>query len=83
MVNFLVNTNITLKATYDCYQSIINSIKDKNFNKFKLIVEHQDKNISDKMKKTLKLYRENPFKYDVNNGIIMTFHLDTYISLIK
>lgn len=76
MVNFLVNTNITLKATYDCYQGIINSIKDKDFNKFKLIVEYPDKNISDKMKKALKLYRENikyienSFKYDINNGII-------------
>ena len=76
MVNFLVNTNITLKATYDCYQGIINSIKDKDFNKFKSIVEHQDKNISDKMKKALKLYRENikyienSFNYNINNGII-------------
>ena len=76
MVNFMINTDKTLKATYECYQGIINSIKEKDFNKFKNIIEHQDKNLSPKMKQALKLYRENikyienSFKYDINNGII-------------
>ena len=76
MVNFMINTNQELKATYECYQGIINSIKDKNFNKFKNIIYHQDKNISSKMNQALNLYRENikyienSFKYDINNGII-------------
>lgn len=76
MVSFMVNTDNTLKATYECYQGIINSIKEKDFNKFKNIVEHQDKNLSYKMKQALNLYNdnlkyiENSFKYDINNGII-------------
>lgn len=76
IVTFLINTDKTLKATYECYQGIINSIKYKDFNKFKLIIEHPSNYISEKMKQTLKLYRENKkyiensFKYDINNGII-------------
>ena len=76
IVQFLVNTNKTLKATYQCYQGIINSIKENDFNKFKNIVLHKNKSISDKMKQALKLYNENinyienSFIYDINNGII-------------
>ena len=76
IVNYLINTNKELKETYDCYQGIINSIKEKDFNKFKAIINHPSKNISDKMEQALKLYRqyekyiENSFKYDINNGII-------------
>ena len=76
IVTFLINTDKTLKATYECYQGIINSINNKDFIKFKNIINNPNKNISDKMKKALKLYRENikyienSFKYDINNGII-------------
>jgi len=76
IIQFLINTDSKLKATYECYQGIINSLKEKDFNKFKLIIEHENNNISDKMKKALKLYRENieyienSFKYEINNGII-------------
>lgn len=76
IVTYLVNTDPVLKATYECYQGIINSIKDKNFDKFRSIINHPNNNISDKMKQALKLYRkyevllENSFKYDINNGII-------------
>ena len=76
IVQYLINTNKVFKATYECYQGIINSIKDKDFYKFKLIVEHPSNFISDKMKQALKLYKENlkyienSFKYDINNGIV-------------
>lgn len=76
IVQYLINTNSELKATYECYQGLINSIKDKDFKKFKSIVLYSNKNISDKMKQALKLYNnnlkyiENSFKYDINNGII-------------
>ena len=76
IVQYLINTNDVLKATYECYQGIINSLKNKDFNKFKSIVLHKNKNISDKMNQALKLYNdnlkyiENSFKYDINNGII-------------
>ena len=76
IVKFLIHTDKTLKATYECYQGFINSLKENNFNKFKSITFNQNKNISIKMKQSLKLYRENikyienSFKYDINNGII-------------
>ena len=76
IVQFLINTDLTLKVTYECYQGIINSLKDKDFIKFKAIVEHPNNNVSDKMKKALKLYKENlkyienTFNYNINNGII-------------
>ena len=72
----MINTNQTLKATYECYQGLINSLKEKNFEKFKSITLNQNKNLSLKMKQALKLYKknikyiENSFKYDINNGII-------------
>ena len=76
IVSYLINTDITLKATYECYQGLINSIKDKDFNKFKNIIFHKNNNISSKMNKVIKLYKdniqyiENSFKYDINNGVI-------------
>lgn len=76
IVKFLINTDKTLKATYECYQGLINSLKENNFNKFKSITFNQNENISEKMKKALTLYKknikyiENSFKYDINNGII-------------
>ena len=76
MVNYMINTNQTLRADYNCYQGIINSLKEKNFIKFKNIIEHPSKDLSIKMKNALKLYRENikyienTFNYNINNGII-------------
>src|SRR5574344_2641670 len=76
IVQYLINTNLTLKATDECYQGLINSLKDKDFNKFKAITFNQNKNLSPKMRHVLKLYKENinyienSFKYDINNGII-------------
>ena len=76
MVNYMINTNQTLKADYNCYQGIINSLKEKDFQKFKKIIEHPTKDLSRKMKNAIKLYRENikyienTFNYNINNGII-------------
>lgn len=76
IVQYLINTDLTLKATYECYQGLINSLKQNNFNKFKQITFNKNNNISLKMKQTLDLYRknikyiENSFKYDINNGIV-------------
>lgn len=76
IVSYLINTNKELKATYECYQGIINSIRNKDFTKFKNIIEHTNNDVSHKMKQSLKLYNqnikyiENSFKYDINNGII-------------
>ena len=87
IVNFIINTDKTLKVTYETYQGLINSIKNKDFNKFKSIIHHPNNNISDKMKQALKLYRnnekyiENSFKYDINNGRIEG--TNNYIKCIK
>lgn len=87
IVNFIINTDKTLKVTYETYQGLINSIKNKDFNKFKSIIHHPNSNISDKMKQALKLYRnnekyiENSFKYDINNGRIEG--TNNYIKCIK
>ncbi len=76
IVQYLIHTDSTLKATYECYQGLINSLNERDFNKFKAIVFHPNKNLSPKMKLVLKLYREhiqyieNSFQYDINNGII-------------
>ena len=74
IVTYLINTDKTLKATYECYQGIINSIKNKDIKTFKNIIYNNNKNISPRMKQALKLYKdnikyiENSFKYDINNG---------------
>ncbi len=76
IVTYLVNTDEILKASYETYQGIINSIKNKDIKKFKLIINHPNQKISPKMKQALLLYKENiryienSFKYDINNGII-------------
>ncbi len=56
------------------FKGIISSIKDRDFIKFKNIINHPNKNLSYKILQVLKLYREkinyieNSFKYDINNG---------------
>ena len=76
IVTYLINTDKTLKANYECYQGIINSIRNKDFSTFKNIIYNHHNNISPKMIKVFRLYKENikyienSFKYDINNGII-------------
>ncbi len=76
IVQYLINTDRTLKSTYECYQGIINSLKEKDFEKFKAIVTNKNIYISEKMLQVLKLYKENikyienSFYYSINNGII-------------
>ena len=76
IVTYLINTDKILKATYECYQGIINSLKERDFNKFKKIIKNKNNNVSDKMKRALELYNENikyienSFKYEINNGVI-------------
>lgn len=76
IVTYLIHTDNTLKATYECYQALIHSIHNKDFQTFQKIIHHPTKDISDKMKQALKLYRqheqyiENSFQYDINNGLI-------------
>ena len=76
IVQYLINTNDTLKHTYNLYQGIMRAIRNKDIKLFSKIIESKHSNISDYMKTTLKTY--NKFKkyiihsltYSFNNGLI-------------
>lgn len=76
IVQYLINTNSILKETYNIYQGIIKSIRNKDINLFIKIIEAKHNNISEYMMNTLKTYRKfktfiiNSLKYDYNNGLI-------------
>lgn len=76
IVQYLINTNKILKETYNVYQGIIKSIRNRDINLFTKIIEAKHNNISDYMITTLKTYNKfkpfilNSFKYDYNNGLI-------------
>lgn len=76
IVQYLINTNPTLKETYNIYQGIIKSLRNKDSNLFIKIITSKHHNISDYMKQTLKTYIKfkdyiiNSLKYDYNNGLI-------------
>jgi len=76
IVEYLIDTDKEFKATYECYQKIIISIKNRNFDEFKNTIYQENKDVSEKMIKAMNLYKnnikyiENSFKYDINNGII-------------
>ena len=76
IVQYLINTNKILKETYNVYQGIIKSIRNKDSNLFIKIIEAKHNNISEYMKNTLKTYKKfktfiiNSLKYDYNNGLI-------------
>jgi len=76
IVQYLINTNKVLKETYNVYQGIIKSIRNKDLNFFIKIIESKHNNISKYMKITLKTYKRfkpfiiNSLKYNYNNEII-------------
>lgn len=76
IVQYLINTNKTLKETYNIYQGIIKSIRNKDSNLFIKIIDSKHNNISEYMKNTLKTYKRfksfiiNSLKYNYNNGLI-------------
>ena len=76
IVSYIINTNIELKATYNIYQGILRSIRNKDENMFCNIISSKHENISDYMKTTLKSLNKfsyhiiMSFKYNLNNGVI-------------
>lgn len=76
IVQYLINTNKILKQTYNIYQGIIKSIRNKDIELFIKIISSKHNNISDYMKTTLKTYNEfrpfiiNSLKFEYNNGLI-------------
>lgn len=76
VVNYIVNTNMELKNTYDVYQNLLSSIKNKDYNSFICILNNHTDNISSYMKtsiKTLDEYKDkikNTFNNNYHNGYI-------------
>lgn len=77
IVTYLINQNPTINATYNYYQAILKSIKNKDKSKFKNIIHHLPKNeVSSYASKTnrtfLKMeeYLMNSFDYELSNGIV-------------
>jgi len=76
IVSYIINTNKELKATYNVYQGILRSIRNKDEKLFCNIVSSKHINISEYMKTTLKSLNKfsyhiiMSFKYNLNNGII-------------
>ena len=76
VVNYIINTNEELKQTYLVYQSLLSSIKNKDFNAFTYILNNYNNNISDYMKTSIKTLNEfkdkiyNTFNTNYHNGYI-------------
>ena len=78
IVTYLINSDKTLYTEYQIYQGLDKAINNRDKNLFYKIIENNlnNKNISKKMKKALKTYKErkqyikNSFDYEYSNGIV-------------
>lgn len=75
IVSYLINSNITLKATYNYYQGLLKAFKNRDKEKFLSIIHNSSTLISDYAKKAnktlleMKKYIINSFDYNLSNGI--------------
>lgn len=75
IVNYIINTNKTLNATYNYYQGLLKSLKISDKEKFLSIIHNPSSLISDYAKKANKTlvqmekYIINAFDYDLSNRI--------------
>ena len=76
IINYLLDLDPELKASYQLYHYIRCLVKTKNFTQLNKLLYGDHPDISDYMKTSLKTLRkyidyvENTLKYDYNNGII-------------
>ena len=77
IVQYLINTDETLKYTYNLYQGIIKSIAKRDKNKFLNIIHNVDnKKLNKYSKKAIKTFLNfenyiiNSFDYELSNGIV-------------
>lgn len=76
IVQYLINTNQTLKSLYNTYQGILHALEEKDVNKFWNIITHIKKDISKKLNttintfKSMKNYINNAFTQPYSNGIV-------------
>ena len=75
IVDYLINTDKTLNATYNYYQGLLKSLKSRDKKKFLSIIHNPSSLISEYAKKVNKTlikmekYIVNAFDYDLSNGI--------------
>ena len=76
VVNYILNQSVELKATYYKYQELLQSIREKNYNKFIYAINNIDTSVSDYMKTSIKTLIEfkdkiyNTFNNNYYNGFI-------------
>jgi len=76
IVNYLVNTNIELKETYEVYQNILYSLKNNDFNQLEMLINNKYNNISNYMKTSIKTLKEylpyikNTLSNPYHNGFV-------------
>jgi len=58
VVNYLINTDIELKNTYEIYQSLLYSLKNNKINELENTLNNKNIKISDYMKKSIKTLKE-------------------------
>ncbi|MGI6331049.1 MAG: ISL3 family transposase [Zhaonellaceae bacterium] len=76
IINYLLDLDPELKASYKLYQYVRLSIKNKDFYLLEKVLDEFENNVSDYMKTSIKTakryigYIENTFKYDYTNGVL-------------
>lgn len=76
IVNYLINTNEELKATYNLYQSILYALQHKNYEILKTILETEQNNISKYMITSVETLKEflpyikNTLENKYSNGVM-------------
>lgn len=77
IVQYLINTNDNLNYTYNLYQGIIKSVKNRDKNKFLSIIHNVDlKKLNKYSKKAINTflnfekYIVNAFDYELSNGLV-------------
>ncbi len=87
VVNYLINTQVELKETYEIYQNILCSINNNNYINLEIILNNVNNKISSNMKtsiKTLKKYLpyiKNTLSNPYHNGFIE--ENNNFIKVIK
>ena len=76
IVKYLLNTNDTLKNTYEIYQKVLYAVGTRNKDIFKSVINGKNKAVSSYMKKSIKTlknmekYIYNALDYEYSNGIV-------------
>jgi len=76
IVNYLINIDKELLNTYEIYQNILYSIKNNKYNELETILNNNNNNISNYMKKPIKTLKEylpyikNTLSNNYHNGFV-------------